>query len=75
MDDLIQFSQKSLYNLESKPSSTLEYVDSLNFLDEIQNLIDEKEKDSDTVKQLHDLIEKYSIPIPPENLAVYQVYF
>ncbi|XP_047126546.1 dynein axonemal heavy chain 6 isoform X3 [Hydra vulgaris] len=72
VDDLIQFCQKSLYNLEFKPSSTLEFVDSLNFLDDIQNIIDEKEKDSDTVKQLYDLIEKYSIPIPPENLAVYQ---
>ena len=29
------------------------------------------EQESDTVKDLYDLMEKYLVPIPPEDLAVY----
>ena len=74
VDSLIQFAQNAQYNLELKPQSTMEYVDSLTFLDEIQDHIDEKEKDADIVKQLYDLIEQYVVPTPPEDLAVYQVF-
>ena len=75
VDSLIQFAQNAQYNLESKPQSTVEYVENLTFLDAIQDQIDEKEKASDIVKQLYDLIEEYTIPTPPEDLAVYQVIF
>lgn len=73
VNSLIQFAQNAQYNLESKPQSTMEYVESLTFLDEIQDKIDEKEKNADIAKQLYDLIEQYSVPTPPEDLAVYQV--
>lgn len=53
----------------------MEYVESLTFLDEIQDKIDEKEQNADIAKQLYNLIEKYYVPTPPENLAVYQVSF
>ena len=62
-----------MYNLEAKPGNTVEYVNSLTFLDDIQDQIDEKEKQSETVKKLYDLIEEYTVPTPPEDLAVYQV--
>lgn len=73
VDILIHFSQNAQYNLGSKPQSTTEYVETLTFLDDIQDQIDEKEKDSEVVKQLYDLIEQYNVPTPPEDLAVYQV--
>ena len=74
-DCLIQFAQNAQYNLELKPQSTMEYVESLTFLDEIQDQIDEKEKDAEIVKQLYDLIEEFTVPVPPEDMAVYQVCF
>ena len=52
----------------------MEYVESLTFLDEIQDQIDEQEKDAEIVKKLYDLIEQYTVPTPPEDMAVYQVF-
>ena len=74
-DALIQFAQNAQYNLEMKPQSTMEYVESLTFLDEIQDQIDAKEQDAEIVKRLYDLIEQYRVPTPPEDMAVYQVHF
>ena len=73
MDSLILFAQNAQSRLESVPQSTIEYVESLTFLDEIQEEIDEREQATDTVKQLYDLIEEYKVPATPEDLAVYQV--
>ena len=74
MDSLILFAQNAQSRLESVPQSTIEYVESLTFLDEIQEEIDEREQGTDTVKQLYDLIEEYKVPATPEDLAVYQVW-
>jgi len=74
VNSLIQFAQNAQYNLETKPQSTMEYVESLTFLDEIQDQIDEQEKDAEIVKKLYDLIEQYTVPTPPEDMAVYQVF-
>lgn len=43
------------------------------FMDEIQDKIDGIEGDSDTVKELYELIDQYQVPVNPEDLAVYQV--
>lgn len=74
-DCLIQFAQNAQYNLELKPQITMEYVESLTFLDQIQDQIDEKEKEAEIVKQLYDLIDEFNVPVPPEDMAVYQVCF
>lgn len=73
VDNLILFAQNAQSRLENKPQKTTEFVESLSFLDEIQEQIDEQEKVTDTVKQLYDLIEEYKVPATPEDLAVYQV--
>ena len=72
---MIQFAQNAQNNLESKPQQTLEFVETLTFLDTIQDEIDEKESNSEIATQLYNLIEQYKVPTPPEDLAVYQVIF
>ena len=46
----------------------------LSFLDEIQEQMAGVEEESEVVKDLFDLIHKYQVPTPPEDLAVYQVH-
>ena len=72
MDTLILFSQDASGRLEKKPTSTVEFVESLTFLDQIQEKIDNVELDMNVVKELYDLIEQYNVPVPPEDLATYK---
>ncbi|XP_071825285.1 dynein axonemal heavy chain 6-like isoform X2 [Apostichopus japonicus] len=72
MDALIAESQDAQYKLELVPTTTLEFVESLTFLDEIQIRVSDLEKDAGVVKEMYELIEKYSVPTPPEDFAVYQ---
>ena len=37
--------------------------------------IDEKEREAEIVKKFYDLIDLYEVPVPPEDLAEYQVFF
>ncbi|XP_058967936.2 dynein axonemal heavy chain 6 [Pocillopora verrucosa] len=71
-DTLMEFCQDAQFKLEAVPSSTTEYVESLSFLDTIQEKVDDIERDATVVKELYDLIETYKVPTPPEDLAVYQ---
>ena len=48
------------------------YVSS-SFMDEIQEQMAGVEDEAVIVKDLFDLIHKYQVPTPPEDLAVYQV--
>lgn len=45
----------------------------LSFLDEIQAQMVGVEEEAEVVKDLFDLVHKYQVPTPPEDLAVYQV--
>ncbi|XP_028414460.1 dynein heavy chain 6, axonemal-like [Dendronephthya gigantea] len=72
VDSLMEFCQDSQFKLEIIPSTTEEYVDSLTFLDEIQEQIEDLETNCTTAKELYNLIETYTVPTPPEDLAVYQ---
>jgi dynein heavy chain, axonemal len=70
-DSLIAESQQATFKLESKPTTTLDYVNSLTFLEEIQQRIDQLEKESDTVKDMYSLIDEYKVPCPPEDRVVH----
>ncbi|CAB4027440.1 dynein heavy chain 6, axonemal-like isoform X1, partial [Paramuricea clavata] len=72
VDRLMEFCQDSQFKLEIVPTATEEFVDSLTFLDEIQEQIEDLESDCTTAKELYNLIENYTVPTPPEDLAVYQ---
>ncbi|CAF0752073.1 unnamed protein product [Brachionus calyciflorus] len=74
-DSLIAEAQEATFKLESKPNSTIEYVDALTFLDQIQERIDPLEKEAEVVKEMYELIEEYKVPCPPEDLVVYNTLF
>ncbi|XP_051560675.1 dynein axonemal heavy chain 6 [Myxocyprinus asiaticus] len=71
MDDIIAELQDAQFKLDFVPTVTNEYVNSLNFLEEIQKRIEVLEEEIETVCQMYKLIECYSLPTPPEDLAVY----
>ena len=73
MDAIISEAQDAQFKLELAPASTTEFVESLTFLDEIQDRIDPLDDMSTVVVQMYDLIERYEVPTPPEDFAVYKV--
>ena len=60
-DCLISESQEASFKLEAKPTSTLEYVNSLTFLEKIQERIDPLEKEAEVVKEMYNLIEEFKV--------------
>uniref|UniRef100_A0A8C6R3K0 Dynein, axonemal, heavy chain 6 n=1 Tax=Nannospalax galili TaxID=1026970 RepID=A0A8C6R3K0_NANGA len=71
VDAIISEAQDAEYKLEFVPSTTTEYINSLVFLDEIQERIESLEEDGNTVIEMYRLIEQYQVPTPPEDLAVF----
>ncbi|XP_060619679.2 dynein axonemal heavy chain 6 isoform X2 [Anolis sagrei] len=59
------------FKLEFLPTTTIEHVSSLTFLDEIQDRIETLEDESKIVTQMYRLIEQYTVPAPPEDLALF----
>jgi dynein heavy chain len=72
MDKLIAFAQDSSARLKSKPSTTLEFVGFLTFVDEVQEKIESVEAELNIIKDLYDLVEEYHVPVPPEDSATYR---
>ncbi|XP_071942686.1 dynein axonemal heavy chain 6-like [Antedon mediterranea] len=72
VDNSIAESQDAQYKLEVVPTTTTEFVESLIFLDEIQLRIDGLESEAHIIKEMYELIDKYEVPTPPEDFAVYQ---
>ncbi|XP_075140366.1 dynein axonemal heavy chain 6 [Leptodactylus fuscus] len=71
MDAIIAEAQDAQFKLEFYPSTTLDYVNTLIFLDEIQERIDVLEEESNVVAQMYQLIDSYNVPTPPEDFAVF----
>ncbi|XP_056004113.1 dynein axonemal heavy chain 6-like isoform X1 [Ostrea edulis] len=72
VDRLIAELQDAQFKLEVTPTTTIEFVNTLTFLDDIQVRIDPLEKEAMIVKDMYELIEQYTVPTPPEDFAVYQ---
>ncbi|KAJ8313399.1 hypothetical protein KUTeg_009027 [Tegillarca granosa] len=72
VDRLIAELQDAQFKLEFVPTTTIEFVQNLTFLDDIQIRIDPIEKEANIVKDMYDLIEQYDVPTPPEHFAFYQ---
>uniref|UniRef100_A0A8D0GTF0 Dynein axonemal heavy chain 6 n=1 Tax=Sphenodon punctatus TaxID=8508 RepID=A0A8D0GTF0_SPHPU len=68
---IIVEAQDAKFKLEILPSTTTEYVNSLTFLDEIQDRIESLEEESKIVTQMYQLIELYQVPAPPEDFALF----
>uniref|UniRef100_K7FYG4 Dynein axonemal heavy chain 6 n=1 Tax=Pelodiscus sinensis TaxID=13735 RepID=K7FYG4_PELSI len=68
---IIAEAQDAKFKLEFLPSTTTEYVNSLIFLDEIQERIESLEEEGNVVTQMYQLIEQYLVPTPPEDFALF----
>ncbi|TRY65354.1 hypothetical protein DNTS_005929 [Danionella cerebrum] len=71
MDNIITEAQEAQFKLDMVPMVTIEYVNSLNFLEEIQKRIEVLEAETMRVCEMYKLIECYSVPTPPEDVAVF----
>ncbi|KAL7841172.1 hypothetical protein SRHO_G00248630 [Serrasalmus rhombeus] len=71
MDAIIAEAQDAQFKLEVVPTVTTEYVNSLTFLEEIQERIEVLDEQMETVCQMYKLIDSYSVPTPPEDFAVF----
>ncbi|KAI5628238.1 dynein heavy chain 6, axonemal isoform X2 [Silurus asotus] len=71
MDAVIGEIQDACYKLGLVPTTTIEYVNSLSFLEDIQVRIESLDEEAETVSQMYKLIQRFSIPTPPEDLAVF----
>lgn len=70
-DSLKAEAQDATVKLETKPESTLDFVDALTFLDEIQERIEPLEQEAEIVRQMYELIDQYKVPCPPEDIVSY----
>ena len=70
-DALKSEAQDATVKLETKPETTLDFVDSLTFLDEIQERMEPLEQEAEVVRQMYELIEQYKVPCPPEDIVSY----
>ena len=70
-DALKSEAQDATVKLETKPETTTDFVDSLTFLDEIQERIEPLEQEAEIVRQMYELIEQYKVPCPPEDIVSY----
>ncbi|XP_063775637.1 dynein axonemal heavy chain 6 [Pseudophryne corroboree] len=71
LDAIIAEAQDAQFRLQFFPSTTLDFVNTLIFLDEIQERIDVLEEESNIVSQMYQLIDTYGVPAPPEDFAVF----
>ncbi|KAG9259763.1 dynein heavy chain 6, axonemal, partial [Astyanax mexicanus] len=71
MDSIIAEAQDAQFRLDLAPTTTTEYVNALNFLEEIQERIEVLDEEMKTVCLMYALIESYSVPTPPEDFAVF----
>ncbi|KER18663.1 hypothetical protein T265_15906, partial [Opisthorchis viverrini] len=71
VDRLVQETQEADYTLSLTPSTTVDFVKHLEFLVHMQTRIEPIEKEADVVKEIYDMIESFSVPVPPEDYAVY----
>ncbi|XP_044515237.1 dynein axonemal heavy chain 6 [Gracilinanus agilis] len=71
VDAIISEAQDAEYKLEFVPTATVEYVNSLIFLDDIQERIEVLEDEAETIAKMYKLIDQYQVPTPPEDFAVF----
>ncbi|KAH9492578.1 Dynein heavy chain 6, axonemal [Bulinus truncatus] len=71
MDDILLTLQDGAVKLQNQPTSTMEYVAYLQFMDDFQQQIDSMELKSIIVKDLYTLIDEFMIGKAPEDAVVY----
>ncbi|XP_075260085.1 dynein axonemal heavy chain 6-like isoform X4 [Convolutriloba macropyga] len=71
LDKILEEADSGVYKLQIKPETTIDYVECLSFLDQIQERIDSLDVEADIVKALYKLIEKYEVPHPPADKVLF----
>ncbi|XP_070710496.1 dynein axonemal heavy chain 6 [Pempheris klunzingeri] len=71
LDAVIADACDAQFTLESSPTTTVQVADSITFLDEIQDRITVLEEEQETVCQMYNLINMYSVPTPTEDLVAF----
>ncbi|XP_047430741.1 dynein axonemal heavy chain 6 [Mugil cephalus] len=71
LDAVITEACEAQFKLEFRPSTTTELASSLIFLAEIQERIPALEEEQETVCKMYNLINMYSVPTPPDDLATF----
>ncbi|KAM9845816.1 dynein axonemal heavy chain 6 [Aulostomus maculatus] len=71
LDALIDESSAAQWKLACSPSTIAELADYLKFLDETQERIVKLEQEQETVCQMYNLMNMYSVPIPPEDVVAF----
>ncbi|KAL1023853.1 hypothetical protein UPYG_G00047240 [Umbra pygmaea] len=68
---IIAEAQDAQFKLEFVPMATTDFVNSLTFLEEIQERIEVLDEKAEIVSQMYKLIEHYGVPTPPEDVVIY----
>ncbi|KAG7265209.1 hypothetical protein CRUP_027698, partial [Coryphaenoides rupestris] len=71
LDAIVSEAEDAKFRLDLVPSATTEFVNSLTFLDEIQERVTVLEEQQETVCQMYGLMETYAVPAPAEDFALY----
>ncbi|XP_069560973.1 dynein axonemal heavy chain 6 [Brachyistius frenatus] len=71
VDAIIAEACEAQFKLEFSPSTTDELANFISFLDEIQERFKVLKMEQETVCKMYNLINKYSVSTPPEDVAVF----
>ncbi|XP_029367943.1 dynein heavy chain 6, axonemal [Echeneis naucrates] len=71
LDAILSETCEAQFKLEFNPCTTVELANSLMSLDEIQERIVVIKEEQETVCQMYNLINMYSVPTPPDDLVVF----
>ncbi|XP_065178852.1 dynein axonemal heavy chain 6-like [Sycon ciliatum] len=72
LNAVADFTARAATWMEMKPSSTTELVDFLTYLEKVEGDIESQETEARFITALYDMIEEFSVPADPEDVAAYQ---
>eukprot|EP00072_Mus_musculus_P067792 XP_017169555.1 PREDICTED: dynein heavy chain 14, axonemal [Mus musculus] len=73
--NLLETLDSLLHQLDTEPVELEEFVEHLNFLDDIFSSLTEIEKDFCTISELYSIVRHYQINVSEEQIAIYKIIF
>ena len=73
MDEILSEVQDAQFKLEFQPGTTLEHVEYLTFMDEVQDRVEALDDRTGFIVDMYELINQYKVPHPPEDHASFKV--
>lgn len=71
IDKLIEESDNMETSLNQQPVTTVDYVKYLEYLDDANTKLNDMENNLDYCKELYDIMEEFTIPVPDEDMSNY----